>query len=166
VIKQAREIMPDAALMVADGCLSSDTLKNAGPDAEGVFASSPDPSGTAGPFYTEELIPAYREAFNTAPLAVFHGHAFDATNILLDAIEAVAIENDDGSLSIPRQALRDEVFATEGYQGVVGTFTCTELGDCATDVTIGVFEAPAWPVEGGAEGEAVYSDTKSLDDVL
>jgi branched-chain amino acid transport system substrate-binding protein len=166
VIKQAQEIMPDAALMVADGCLSADTLKNAGPDADGVFASSPDPSGTADPFYTEELIPAYREAFGSAPLSVFHGHAYDATNILLDAIETVAIENDDGSLSIPRQALRDEVFATEGYQGVVGTFTCTELGDCATDVTIGVFEAPAWPVEGGAEGEAVYSDTKSLDDVL
>ena len=166
VIKQAAEIMPDAALMVADGCLSTDTLKNAGADAEGVFASSPDPSGTADPFYTEELIPAYQEAFGSAPLSVFHGHAYDATNILLDAIEAVAIENDDGSLSIPRQALRDEVFATEGYQGVVGTFTCTELGDCATDVTIGVFEAPAWPVEGGAEGGAVYSDTKSLDDVL
>jgi branched-chain amino acid transport system substrate-binding protein len=166
VIRQAREIMPDATLMVADGCLSSDTLKNAGADAEGVFASSPDPSGTADPFYTEELIPAYREAFGSAPLSVFHGHAYDATNILLDAIEAVAIENDDGSLSIPRQALRDEVFATEGYPGVVGTFTCTELGDCATDVTIGVFQAPAWPVEGGAEGGAVYSDTKSLDDVL
>jgi branched-chain amino acid transport system substrate-binding protein len=166
VIRQAQEIMPDATLMVADGCLSSDTLKNAGAAAEGVFASSPDPSGTADPFYTEELIPAYQEAYGSAPLAVFHGHAYDATNILLDAIEAVAIENDDGSLSIPRQALRDEVFATSGYAGVVGTFTCTELGDCATDVTIGVFEAPAWPVEGGAEGPAVYSDTKSLDDVL
>jgi branched-chain amino acid transport system substrate-binding protein len=166
VIKQAREIMPDTTLVVSDGCLSSDTLKNAGADAEGVFASSPDPSGTADPFYAEELIPAYREAFGSAPLSVFHGHAYDATNILLDAIEAVAIENDDGSLSIPRQALRDEVFATSGYQGVVGTFTCTELGDCATDVTIGVFEAPGWPVEGGTDEPAVYSDTKSLDEVL
>ena len=166
VIKQAQEIMPDTTLIVSDGCLSSDTLKNAGPDAEGVFASSPDPSGTADPFYADELVPAYREAFGSAPLSVFHGHAYDATNILLDAIEAVAIENEDGSLSIPREALRDEVFATEGYGGVVGTFTCTELGDCATDVTIGIFEAPAWPVEGGAEGGAVYSDTKSLDDVL
>jgi branched-chain amino acid transport system substrate-binding protein len=166
VIKQAREIMPDTALIVSDGCLSSDTLKNAGADAEGVFASSPDPGGTADPFYFDEFLPAYQEAFGSEPLSVFHAHAYDATNILLDAIEAVAIENDDGSLSIPRQALRDEVFGTSGYAGVIGTFTCTELGDCATDVSIGIFEAPAWPVEGGAEGEAVYSDVKSLDDVL
>src|ERR687891_641092 len=167
VVKQAQEIMPDAALMVADGCLSSDTLKNAGPDADGVFASSPDPSGTADPFYADELIPAYQEAFGSAPLSVFHGHAYDATNILLDAIEAVAIENDDGSLTIPRQALRDEVFATEGYEGMIGTITCTDTGDCATDVTIGIFLGPGWDVEGGTgDRTPVYTDTKSLDDVL
>jgi hypothetical protein len=85
----------------------------------------------------------------------------------MDAIEAVAIEHDDGSLSIPRQALRDAVFATKDYEGSTGTFTCTPLGDCATDVTIGIFRAPAWPVEGGSpNAEAVFSDTKSLDEVL
>jgi branched-chain amino acid transport system substrate-binding protein len=167
IIRQAGGIMPDADLMVADGCLSSDTLKNAGADADGVFASSPDISVFQDdPFYSDELVPAYRELAGTAPLAVFHAHTFDAMNVLFQAIEAVAIENDDGSLSIPRGALRDEVFATEGYDGVTGMITCTELGDCATDVTIGVFEAPTWPVEGGEEGPAVYSDTKSLDDVL
>jgi branched-chain amino acid transport system substrate-binding protein len=166
VIKQAAEIMPETTLIVSDGCLSSDTLKNAGPDADGVFASSPDPAATADQFYFEEFLPAYDEAYESEPTSVFHAHAFDATNILMDAIEAVAVDNGDGSLSIPRQALRDEVFATSDYPGVVGTFTCTELGDCATDVAIGIFEGPAWPVEGGAEGEAVYSDTKSLDDVL
>ena len=166
VIKQANEIMPDTDRIVSDGCLSSDTLKNAGADAEGVFASSPDPSGTASDFYADEFLPAYQDQFGTEPLSVFHAHAYDATNILLDAIEAVAIENDDGSLSIPRQALRDEVFATSGYEGVIGTFTCTELGDCATDVSIGIYEAPAWPVEGGTGDETVYADIKSLDEVL
>jgi branched-chain amino acid transport system substrate-binding protein len=166
VIKQAQDIMPDADLIVSDGCLSSDTLKNAGADAEGVYASSPDPSGTASAFYADEFLPAYQEAFGSAPLSVFHAHAYDATNILLQAVENVAIENDDGSLSIPRQALRDEVFATSGYEGVIGTFTCTELGDCATDVSIGLYQAPAWPVEGGTGDETVYSDVKSLDDVL
>ena len=166
VIKQANEIMPDTERIVSDGCLSSDTLKNAGADAEGVFASSPDPSGTASDFYADEFLPAYQEAFGSAPLSVFHAHAYDATNILLNAVEAVAIENDDGSLSIPRQALRDEVFATSGYEGVIGTFTCTELGDCATDVSIGIYEAPAWPVEGGTGDATVYSDIKSLDEVL
>jgi branched-chain amino acid transport system substrate-binding protein len=167
VIRQAQAIMPDTTLVVSDGCLSSDTLANAGADSDGVYASSPDISVFQGdPFYADEFVPAYQEAFGSEPLSVFHAHAFDAVNILMDAIEAVAIENDDGSLSIPRQALRDEVFATNGYDGVTGTITCTELGDCATDVTIGVFLAPGWPVEGGTDEPAVYSDTKSLDDVL
>jgi branched-chain amino acid transport system substrate-binding protein len=167
IIQQARDIMPDTELIVSDGCLSSDTLKNAGDAAEGVKASSPDISVFQGEsFYADEFIPAYREAFNSAPLSVFHAHAYDAANVLFQAIEEVAIDNGDGSLSIPRQALRDAVFATEGYDGVTGTITCTELGDCATDVTIGIFDAPGWPVEGGTDEGAIYSDVKSLDDVL
>ena len=57
------------------------------------------------------------------------------------------------------------MFATSGYDGVTGD-RVHGLGDCATDVTIGVFLAPGWPVEGGTDEPAVYSDTKSLDDVL
>jgi len=167
IIQQARDIMPDTELVVSDGCLSSDTLKNAGDAAEGVKASSPDISVFQDDsFYADEFIPAYQEAFNSEPLSVFHAHAFDASNVLFQAIEEVAVQNDDGSLTIPRQALRDAVFSTEGYDGVTGTITCTELGDCATDVTIGIFDAPGWPVEGGTDDPAVYSDTKSLDEVL
>ena len=106
------------------------------------------------------------ELVGTAPTAVFHAHAFDAMNILFAAVTDVAIENDDGSLTIPRTALRDAIFATSGYEGITGTITCNDLGDCATDVTIGVFEAPGWPVEGGDPNAApVFSETKSLDDV-
>jgi branched-chain amino acid transport system substrate-binding protein len=167
IIKQAVEIMPDTTRIVSDGCLSSDTLKNAGSAVDGVYASSPDTSAFAGnPLYADEFIPAYKQTFGTAPLSVFHAHAFDAVNVLFEAITKVAIQNDDGSLEIPRQALRDALFATSGYQGLIGTITCNELGDCATDVTIGVFKAPAWPVEGGTGDKAVFSDTKSLDDVL
>ena len=167
IIKQAADIMPDAELIVADGCLSSDTLKNAGAAADGVWASSPDLSAfQTDEFYSGEFIPAYQEAFGSQPLAVFHAHSYDATNVVFQAIEEVAIDNGDGSLSIPRQALRDAVFATEGYEGMTGTITCLDTGDCATDVTIGLFLAPGWPVEGGTDDPAVYTYTKSLDDVL
>jgi branched-chain amino acid transport system substrate-binding protein len=167
IIKQAADIMPDTTLIVSDGCIATDTLANTG-GAEGVYASAPDVSAfESNEFYAGEFVPAYQEAYGTAPLAVFHAHSFDATTILLDAVEAVAIENDDGSLSIPRQALRDEVFATEGYEGMIGTITCEETGDCATDVVIGIFLGPGWDVEGGTgDTSPVYTDTKSLDDVL
>jgi branched-chain amino acid transport system substrate-binding protein len=168
VMRQAADIMPDTTLIVSDGCLSSDTLKNAGPAVDGVWASSPDLSAfQTNAFYSEEFIPAYQEAFGSDPLSVFHAHSYDAANVIFEAIEEVAIDNGDGSLSIPRQALRDAVFATSGYEGVTGTISCLDTGDCATDVTIGLFLGPGWPVEGGTgDTSAQYTDTKSLDDVL
>jgi branched-chain amino acid transport system substrate-binding protein len=168
VMRQAADILPDTTLIVSDGCLSSDTLKNAGPAADGVWASSPDLSAfQTNAFYSDEFIPAYQEAFGSDPLSVFHAHAYDAANVVFEAIKEVAIDNGDGSLSIPRQALRDAVFATSGYQGVTGTITCLDTGDCATDVTIGMFLGPGWPVEGGTgDTSAQYTDTKSLDEVI
>jgi branched-chain amino acid transport system substrate-binding protein len=168
VMRQAVDIMPDTTLIVSDGCLSSDTLKNAGPAADGVWASSPDLSAfQTNAFYADEFIPAYQAAFGSDPLSVFHAHAYDAANVVFEAIKKVAIDNGDGSLSIPRQALRDAVFATNGYQGVTGTITCLDTGDCATDVTIGLFLGPGWPVEGGTgDTSAKYTDTKSLDEVI
>jgi branched-chain amino acid transport system substrate-binding protein len=168
IAKQAADIMPDATLLGSDGCAATEFFQTAGDAAAGVFASLPDLSAFATKdFYKNEFLPAYQDQFGTAPTASFHAHAFDAANIIFAAIEKVAIDNGDGSLSIPRQKLRDEVFATSGYDGVSGTITCQDTGDCATDVTIGLFEAPAWPIEGGEpDASAVFSDTKSLDDVL
>ena len=160
--------MPDVTIMASDGCQSSDTIKAAGDAIDGVFLSGPDTSAyQEGEFYANEFLPAYEEQFGTEPTSVFHAHSFDAANVLFDAIEQVAVENEDGSLSIPRTALRDAVFATSGYEGLSGIITCSELGDCATDVVIGIFEGPNWPVDGGTgDGKPVYTDTKSLDDVL
>ena len=168
ILKQAQEIMPDVTLMASDGCLSTDVIKNAGDAVNGVFLSGPDTSAyQEGEFYANEFRPAYEEQFGGDPTAVFHAHAFDAANVLFDAIEQVAVENDDGSLSIPRTALRDEIFSTSGYEGLSGIITCDENGDCATDVVIGIFEGPNWDVEGGTgDGKPVYTDTKSLADVL
>jgi branched-chain amino acid transport system substrate-binding protein len=168
IAKQAAEIMPDTELIGSDGCLATDFLETAGAAANGVFASSPDLSVFAnGDFYKNEFLPAYKEQFGTDPTSVFHAHAFDAMNILFEAIKSAAIDNGDGSLSIPRGALRDALFATNGWQGITGTITCNELGDCATDVTIGIFKAPGWPVEGGSGDDSpVFSETKTLADVL
>jgi branched-chain amino acid transport system substrate-binding protein len=97
---------------------------------------------------------------------VFPAHAYDAANILFDAIEQVAVDDGSGNLTISRTALRDAVQSTADYEGVTGIITCTPLGDCATDVTIGLFEYPSWPVEGGEEpADPVYTDTKTLEDV-
>ncbi len=167
IASQAKDIMPDTALIGSDGCLASTFLETAGDAANGVYASSPDITVfQGGDFYKNDFLPAYKSQFGTAPTSVFHAHAFDAANILFEAIKTAAIDNGDGSLSIPRTALKDAIFATSGWQGVTGTITCTPLGDCATDVTIGIFQAPGWPVEGGTpDAAAVFSETKTLADV-
>jgi branched-chain amino acid transport system substrate-binding protein len=135
VAKQAREIGFQAkALMGADGLLS-DTFVTL-PATEGMYFSGPEtPSGQA---YTE-FVQKYEEAYGEPPIQAFHAHAYDATMILFEALEQVAVEEDDGTLNIDRQELRDAVGATEGYQGITGTLTCDEFGDCA-NIRIQVFQ--------------------------
>lgn len=168
IAKQAKDIMPDTKLIGSDGCLASDFLQTAGSAADGVYASSPDVTVfQGGDYYKNTFLPAYKSEFGTDPTSVFHAHAFDAANILFKAVEASAQQNSDGSLTISRTALKDAIFATNGYTGVTGIITCTPLGDCATDVTIGIFLAPGWPVEGGSgDTSAIFSETKTLADVI
>jgi branched-chain amino acid transport system substrate-binding protein len=166
---QGLDVLPEGTVVLgSDGCLESAFIETAGDlPKDYYYASSPDLTVFAeGDFYKNEFIPAYKEQFGTAPTSVFHAHAYDAANILFDAIEQVAVDDGSGNLTISRTALRDAVQATADYDGVTGTITCTPLGDCATDVTIGVFVYPNWPVEGGTEpSDPVYTDTKTLEEV-
>ena len=166
---QGADILPEGTVhMGADGCLESSFIPQVGDAPGSYYASSPDVTVfQGGAYYSDTFIPAYEDQFGTEPTSVFHAHAFDAANVLFDAIEAVAVDDGSGNLTIARTALKDAVFATTGYEGMTGIITCTPLGDCATDVTIGIFEYPNWPVEGGTKPtDAIYVDTKTLADVL
>jgi branched-chain amino acid transport system substrate-binding protein len=153
ITQQARETagLEDTILAGADGIFTPDWLSAAGDAAEGVVLSGPD-LAFSGDFYQDEFLPAYLEiSGETETISVFHAHAFDAYNLLADAIEAVAFD-EGGTTYIPRTALRDAFFATEGYEGVTGTLTCDENGDCA-DAKISVSEVQGgefvriWPEE-------------------
>ena len=167
---QGSDILAKGTVQIgSDGCLESSFLDTVGdPIADyDYYASSPDVTAyQGGDFYKNEYLPAYTDQFGK-PTSVFNAHAYDATNVLFDAIESVAVDDGSGNLTISRTALRDAVFATSGYQGLTGTITCTPLGDCATDVTIGVFQYNNWPVEGGVDPtDPVFSETKTLADVI
>jgi branched-chain amino acid transport system substrate-binding protein len=167
---QGSDILPKGTVQIgSDGCLESSFLDTVGDPISGFdyYASSPDVTAyQGGDFYKNEYLPAYTDQFGK-PTSVFNAHAYDATNVLFDAIKQVAVDDGSGNLTISRTALRDAVFATSGYQGLTGTITCTPLGDCATDVTIGVFKYNHWPVEGGVDPtDPVFSETKTLADVI
>ena len=76
-----------------------------------------------------EFVEAYKAKFGEPPIQAFHAHAYDAAKVLVKAIESVA-KTENGNTYIGRKALRDAAFATKGYEGVSGTITCNEHGQC------------------------------------
>ncbi|MEO8291775.1 MAG: branched-chain amino acid ABC transporter substrate-binding protein [Actinomycetota bacterium] len=167
IAKQKAETsgLENTTLMGSDGCSDASYTDIGGDATNGVFLSGPDLTAfTGGDFYKNEFVPAYVDQYGSNPISVFHAHAYDAMNVLVEAITSVAVENADGSLTIPRTALRDAVQATNGYEGIIGTITCTPLGDCATSVTIGVYEVPDVGFLDPA-AKPVFTETKTLDEV-
>lgn len=128
IVQQAAEVGLDNTeqLMAADGVLSDTFVSIA--DTEGMYFSGP--ATPQGGEYAD-FVAKYEEANGEKPIQSFHAHAYDAANILFDAIESVAVDNGDGTLTIGRQALRDAVAATSGFAGLTGTLACDEFGDCA-----------------------------------
>jgi len=149
ITSQAQEIsgLEEVVLMGADGLYSPDFIDAAGDAAVGMYLSSPDFSAFGSAY--QDFVQAYQEAYGEEPLSVYHAHAYDAAMMIFNAAEQVAVEQDDGTLLIPRQALRDALYATDGLQGLTGSLTCDENGDCA-DPSIAVYEVVAsdtgqWP---------------------
>lgn len=132
ITQQARDLpeLDDTQLAASDGLLGlQDLIDQAGEAAEGMIMSGP---ACAGDEYDNEFRPAYDAlSGEEQPLSVFHCHAYDAANMIFTAIEEVGVTDDSGTLFIPRRALRDALFATEGFAGLTGTLTCDEFGDCA-----------------------------------
>lgn len=121
----------------ADGCFSADAAAAIGDASAGMYFSGPD-LAYEGDLY-QEFLAAYQENYGSAPLSVFHAHAFDAANMIFACIESTAQQNADGALLIGRQAMRDCLYATTNFDGITGSLTCNETGDCA-DPQIAVYE--------------------------
>ncbi len=134
-----------SAVIVSGGCLDVPAAAITGGAAVGgIYVAAPDLSAqTKADFYRSEAIPAYATAYGGPPRTTAFAYGFDAASILFDAIARSAQRHDDGSLTIPRSALRDAAFGTREYSGLTGTLSCSPLGDCAADVRIGIFRIPA-----------------------
>jgi branched-chain amino acid transport system substrate-binding protein len=129
--KQAKEVagLEDTTLAAADGMISDAAIEAVGEAGEGMYFSGPDLT-FSGSLY-QDFLAAYQNKYGTAPISVFHAHAFDAANMIFGCIERVADQDDDGTLHIGRQAMRDCLYDTRGFVGITGTLTCDQYGDCA-----------------------------------
>jgi branched-chain amino acid transport system substrate-binding protein len=105
------------------------------PQSEGIYFAGPESgfrsnvnevTGRSG----EQVLAAFEARHGGFPGSPYWAHTYDATTILLSAIEAVAVEDGD-RLHIDRAALREQVGAT-AMSGLVGTLSCDRFGDCGT----------------------------------
>jgi branched-chain amino acid transport system substrate-binding protein len=130
IVLQAREMegLEDVTLMSAEGLYFDVFVEAVGEAGVGMYFNTP--MRPEGPDY-DSFVSRYQDKYGEPPVVTPYGaHFYDAVNLLLHAIEAVAAQGDDGTLHIGRQALRNALYATAGYQGLSGSLTCDEYGDC------------------------------------
>lgn len=125
--------LAEVTLISADALLSADFLGSA--ESEGIYFSGPnlDFGGNTNEATNKtpaDLLAAYQSEHGGPPAEPFWGHVYDATTILLAAIEQVAVE-DGETLYIDRAALRQALNGTSGFAGITGSLTCDPFGDCA-----------------------------------
>jgi branched-chain amino acid transport system substrate-binding protein len=91
VAAQAKEVagLEETILMGADGLFADTFPENAGDAAVGMYLSGPYVSGHDR---YNAFLEKWETKFGGPPPSGFHAHAYDATNMLLDAIEQVAVQ--------------------------------------------------------------------------
>ncbi|HEX2696734.1 MAG TPA: branched-chain amino acid ABC transporter substrate-binding protein [Anaerolineales bacterium] len=113
------------ALISSDALMTSDFLQETNPVSEGMYLSGP-----AEVTEPQAFVASYKAHYTDDPADPYHLQAYDATILLFNAIEKVGVTSNK-TLYIPRQALRDALYATRGMQGLSGPIDCSPSGDCA-----------------------------------
>ena len=136
IIRQIGQVAGLGEVTLIGGAAMLDFEFLAIPESEGMYLASPElhfedsvneATGKSG----GDIAAAYQEQYNEAPGSVYMAHAYDATTMLLRAIEEVAVAQGD-TLYIDRARLREALSGTADFSGIIGQLTCDEFGDCGT----------------------------------
>ena len=79
----------------------------------------------------DEVYAAYKERYGDHANPAYVAQAYDATVVLLRAIEAASVAVGE-SLYIDRARLREALTNTVNFDGLIGTISCDGFGDCGT----------------------------------
>jgi len=156
IVLQARDVegLENVTLITGEAYYES-FIQAVGEAGVGLYFNGPAPP--QGPAY-DAFVAQYEARYGEPPIETpYHAHTYDAAGLLCHAIEAVAVQDKDGTLHIGRQALRDALYATAGYQGLTGSLTCDQYGDCgAIKLQIVRLNDPAAGLE-GLKANVVYT---------
>lgn len=120
--------LSNVALISSDGLFNTDFIQQTKPVSDGMYLSGP-----ATVKEPQDFLAKFKSQFGEEPAAAYHLQAYDAATMVFNAIEKVAIpvSSNTNSISIPRQALRQALYATQNLQGLSGVLSCSPTGDCA-----------------------------------
>jgi branched-chain amino acid transport system substrate-binding protein len=141
--------LDEVPFMGADGIWTDDFITSAGAAAEGIYASSAIPSG-GNEEAVAEVLARYEEKYGFEPTGPYHTQAYDAFNMILDAVEAVGELDDAGNLVVDRAALAEYIRSIADFEGLSGTLNCDGTGECSA-ADIGIFQV----VDGAFENIAI-----------
>lgn len=161
VVKQLQDVntLHQIVLMSTDSLLLDTFIQDVGSLSKGMYFASPVlPEAPS----MEELRQKYETRYKEAPSSVFYSYAYDATNLLLDAVESAAVQDSDGTLHIGLQALRDALYGVHDVQGITGILTCDPFGDCSnTQFQILLLDNPDAGIDGLMSNAVFKSELSS-----
>jgi branched-chain amino acid transport system substrate-binding protein len=116
----------EVAFIGPDGIFLDELLNQAGGAAEGIYVTF---GGLPQSELTEEgekFVEAFEEKYDE-PIQPYTAYAYEAANVMLDAIEKASEEAGGG---VPdREAVVDQIMATEDFRGVLGYWSFDQDGD-------------------------------------
>lgn len=127
ILRVAAQVGVKSALISSDGLLSRDFLMQTLDLNKGMYFTGP-----ASVEESESFTGQYLARYSEEPLASYHLQGYDAAMLLFNAIEKSRLEGSSqgGSLLIRRQFLRDTLLQVRDMEGLSGTITCSQFGDC------------------------------------
>jgi branched-chain amino acid transport system substrate-binding protein len=130
----------EVAFIGPDGIFVDTLISQAGDSAEGIYVTFGGLPQSELSEEGQQFVQTYEEKYDDA-IQPYTAYAYEAANVMLDAIENASEEA--GGEVPDREAVVQQIFATEDYQGALGTWSFDEEGD--TTLT----ELSVQTVEGG-----------------
>jgi len=144
----------EVAFIGPDGIFVDELLSQAGDAAEGIWITFGGLPESELSQKGKEFVDKYESTYDDA-IQPYTVYAYEAANVMLDAIERASEEA--GGEVPDREAVIKQVFATEDYDGALGTWSFDEDGDTTlTELSIQRVE----------NGEFVYQQTVDVRDLV